>query len=158
MLSNKKEKLDFIKQIADILDEYKLSEIGYKYCSEKNEKVSINIKKQINEDIKNKLNTTNKIDFQNNDKTISINENKKDTKEGHIVKSPMVGTIYLAPDPESEPFIREGEKIKKGDTILIIEAMKTMNQIQATKSGIVEKIFVKNASPVDFGAQLIEIK
>ncbi len=158
MLNNKKEKLELIKHIADILNEYKLSEIGYKFCSEKNEKISINIKKQNYENIENKSPVNNEDSVKNKEKIVAINEIKKDTIDGHIIKSPMVGTIYLAPDPDSEPFIREGEKVKKGDTILIIEAMKTMNQIQATKSGIVEKIFVKNASPVDFGAQLIEIK
>ena len=76
----------------------------------------------------------------------------------NIIKSPMVGTIYLSPSPEEPTFISVGKKIKKGDTILIIEAMKTMNQIPSTLEGTVKEILVNNESPVEFDTPLVIIE
>ena len=70
----------------------------------------------------------------------------------------MVGTIYLKPDPESEPFVNEGDKVKKGDTLLIIEAMKTMNNIPADKDGVIKKVLVENEQPIQFGDPLVIIE
>ena len=70
----------------------------------------------------------------------------------------MVGTAYLSPDPNSEPFVKIGDVVKEGQPILIIEAMKTMNHIPAPKAGIVKSIIVKNGSPVEFGDPLILIE
>ena len=75
----------------------------------------------------------------------------------NIIKSPMVGTVYLSPSPEEPTFIQVGKKIKKGDTILIIEAMKTMNQIESDKDGVVENILPENADPIEFGQPLFVI-
>ena len=75
-----------------------------------------------------------------------------------IIKSPMVGTVYLSPSPEEPTFIQVGKKIKKGDTILIIEAMKTMNQIPSTIGGTVKEILVNNESPVEFDTPLVIIE
>ena len=88
---------------------------------------------------------------------------KKDNLEKNIdsslkVTSPIVGTAYLAPEPGAKKFIEEGQKIKKGQTIMIIEAMKTMNHIPSTQDGIVSKILVKDGEPVEFGQPLISIK
>ena len=76
----------------------------------------------------------------------------------NIIKSPMVGTVYLSPSPEESAFIHVGKKIKKGDTILIIEAMKTMNQITSSSEGTVKEILVNNESPVEFDTPLIIIE
>ena len=76
----------------------------------------------------------------------------------NIIKSPMVGTVYLSPSPEEPTFIKVGKKIKKGDTILIIEAMKTMNQIPSTIEGTVKEILVNNESPVEFDTPLVVIE
>jgi acetyl-CoA carboxylase biotin carboxyl carrier protein len=76
----------------------------------------------------------------------------------HSVPSPMVGTVYFAPGPGADPFVTIGSKIKEGQTIVIIEAMKTMNQIPAPKSGTVTAILVDDASPVEFGQPLIAIE
>ena len=73
------------------------------------------------------------------------------------VKSPMVGTCYLSPDPGSKPFIEIGKKINKGDPIIIIEAMKTFNPVEAPRDGTVTKIIVEDAQPVEFGEPLIVI-
>lgn len=72
--------------------------------------------------------------------------------------SPMVGTAYLAPSPDSDPFVKVGQSVKEGQTILIIEAMKTMNQIPATKSGKVTEILVEDGQPVEFGDPLVVIE
>ena len=80
------------------------------------------------------------------------------TSNENIIKSPMVGTIYLSPSPEEPAFIHVGKKIKKGDTILIIEAMKTMNQIPSSLEGTVKEILVNNESPVEFDTPLIIVE
>ena len=77
---------------------------------------------------------------------------------GKIIKSPIVGTAYLAPEPGGKKFIEVGKKIKKGDTIMIIEAMKTMNHVPSTQDGTVSKILVKDGEPVEFGQPLISVK
>jgi acetyl-CoA carboxylase biotin carboxyl carrier protein len=72
-----------------------------------------------------------------------------------VVPSPMVGTVYLQPEPDSAPFVKIGDVVSEGQTILIIEAMKTMNQIPAPRAGRVKRILVDDGSPVEFGAPLI---
>ena len=81
----------------------------------------------------------------------------EDINTKNAVLSPMVGTVYLKPDPDSENFINEGDKVKKGQTILIIEAMKTMNNIASDKDGTVKKILVENEQPIQFDDPLILI-
>ena len=73
------------------------------------------------------------------------------------IDSPMVGIIYLTPKPSSPPFVKSGQKIKKGDTICLIEAMKTFNEIKSDKDGIIKSILVKNGEAVEFGQPLFEI-
>ena len=73
------------------------------------------------------------------------------------IDSPMVGIIYLTPKPSSPPFVKNGQKIKKGDTICLIEAMKTFNEIKSDKEGVVKSILVKNGEAVEFGQPLFEI-
>jgi len=83
----------------------------------------------------------------------SINE--KIVDESKTIKSPIIGTAYLASEPGGKNFVEVGKKIKKGDTVMIVEAMKTMNHVPATQDGIVKKISVKDAQPVEFGQVLI---
>ena len=88
-----------------------------------------------------------------------VNKKKLKTKNnGTNVTSPIVGTAYLAPEPGAKKFVEVGQKIKKGQTIMIIEAMKTMNHVPSTQEGIVNKILVKDGEPVEFGQPLISIK
>ena len=77
---------------------------------------------------------------------------------GEQVKSPMVGTIYLRPQPDADPFIRVGDRVQEGQTLLIIEAMKTMNPIPSPRDGVILEILVDDAQPVEFGAPLIVIE
>jgi acetyl-CoA carboxylase biotin carboxyl carrier protein len=74
--------------------------------------------------------------------------------EGHVVKSPMVGTFYRAPSPGAEPFIEIGQSVKSGDTLCIIEAMKLLNEIESDASGVIKAILVENGQPVEFGEPL----
>jgi acetyl-CoA carboxylase biotin carboxyl carrier protein len=76
-------------------------------------------------------------------------------KAGEEVKSPMVGTAYLQASPEAPPFIKAGDKVKKGQTLLIVEAMKTMNPIQSPRDGVVVEVLVGDAQPVEFGEALV---
>ena len=85
-------------------------------------------------------------------------KSQSSTENLNIIKSPMVGTVYLSPSPEEPTFIQVGKKIKKGDTILIIEAMKTMNQIPSTIAGTVKEILVNNERPVEFDTPLVIIE
>ncbi len=85
-------------------------------------------------------------------------EAEKPVSSKGAVKSPMVGTVYLAPSPAAPHFVSEGDKVKEGDPLLIIEAMKTMNQIPAPHSGTVTKILVENEQPVEFGEVLVVIE
>ena len=79
-------------------------------------------------------------------------------KSGEQVKSPMVGTVYLQASPEAPPFAKVGDKVKKGQTLLIVEAMKTMNPIQSPRDGVVQEILVGDAQPVEFGEPLVVLE
>ena len=75
-----------------------------------------------------------------------------------VIKSPIVGTAYLSPEPGAKPFVSVGKKIKKGETLLIVEAMKTMNHIPSTKNGIVKKVCVEDGQPVEFGQTIVVLE
>jgi acetyl-CoA carboxylase biotin carboxyl carrier protein len=97
----------------------------------------------------------------NNSSIISTELNKKKTiieSNGTNVTSPIVGTAYLAPEPGEKKFVEVGQKVKKGQTIMIVEAMKTMNHVPSTENGTVSKIFIKDGEPVEFGQPLISVK
>ena len=92
---------------------------------------------------------------------MSTEINKKKTiieNNGTSITSPIVGTAYLATEPGAKKFVELGQKIKKGQTIMIVEAMKTMNHVPSTENGTVSKIFVKDGEPVEFGQPLISVK
>ena len=86
-----------------------------------------------------------------------IEEKKEETVKGSKITAPIVGTFYEAPAPGSEPFVRVGDIVKKGQTLCIIEAMKVMNEVKAGMSGTVAEILVENAHPVEFGTKIIRI-
>ena len=90
--------------------------------------------------------------------TLELDKNKKqktDTKLENIVKSPMVGVVYLSSDPSSPPYVKEGQHVKQGDILMLIEAMKTFNEIKAPRSGVIQKIIALNSQPVEFGDNLV---
>jgi len=138
-----------IKELTNMLEELNLSEIQIE--NDKVGKVKVarnNHKPQIPNVSTNQEKTNNDVK----------NENIINEDDENIVKSPMVGTIYLQPDPDSDPFIKIGDKVKKGQTLLIVEAMKTMNDIVADKNGVIKEILVKNEQPVQFDDPLIIIE
>ena len=87
----------------------------------------------------------------------TTNSSANDTSNIQSIDSPMVGIIYLTHKPSSPPFVKNGQKIKKGDTICLIEAMKTFNEIKSDKDGVVKSILIKNGEAVEFGQPLFEI-
>ena len=122
-----------IKELVNCLEENKLSELEY---SEKDVKIKVA-----------------RNSFKENSK-IEILPNKIELKEDKIltgieIKSPIIGTAYLAPEPGGKKFVEIGKKIKKGDTVMIVEAMKTMNHVPSTKDGVVKKVVVEDGQPVE---------
>ena len=95
------------------------------------------------------------VDIKTNDNVI---EEEIDLSDKIIVKSPIVGTAYLAAEPGGKKFVEVGKKIKKGDTIMIVEAMKTMNHVPSTADGIIKKVLVQDGQAVEFGQALILLK
>ena len=133
-----------IKELSDYLDEFNLTELEY---TEKDTKIKVS---KNNVSINNQslpVNNTNQI--QNSIETI------KKKKSGIEVTSPIIGTAYHAPEPGAKKFVEVGKKIKKGDTIMIVEAMKTMNHVPSSSDGIVKEILVDDGQPVEFGQALI---
>ncbi len=115
------------------------------------------IKKLIDalEELKKSLNKTGvKLDIPD---TESITANDE-SENYNPIKSPIIGTAYLAPEPGAKPFVEVGKKIKKGDTIMIVEAMKTMNHVPSTRNGIVKKISVEDGQPVEYDQILILVE
>ena len=140
-----------IKELSDYLDEFNLTEIEY---SENNikYKVSKSSKGVIHEQL---ISTGNQPRVSSSAflSVVADNINKV-----NIIKSPMVGTAYLAPEPGAKPFVTVGANIKKGQTIIIIEAMKTMNHVPSTKDGVVKKILVTDGEAVEFDQDLILVE
>ena len=101
------------------------------------------------------LHSQNIIGSDNITEKIEASESKEIINEEDIVKSPMVGVAYLSADPNSPPYVKIGQHVKAGDTLLLIEAMKTFNEIKAPRSGIIKKIVVLNSQPVEFGDTLL---
>ena len=128
-----------IKELVSCLEENKLSELEY---AEKDIKIKI---------ARNSNNDNSKIQVTQNTNTIKEEENITGTE----IKSPIIGTAYLAPEPGGKKFVEIGKKIKKGDTVMIVEAMKTMNHVPSTKDGVVKKILVDDGQPVEFGQTLV---
>ena len=83
---------------------------------------------------------------------------EEEIDDSKTIKSPIIGTAYLAPEPGAKPFIELGKKIKKGDTIMIVEAMKTMNHVPATLDGVIKKVSVEDGQPVEFGQVLVVLE
>ena len=133
-----------IKELVDNLDEFKLTELEYQ-SGETKIKVSKASKTSVATKISDNVISNNKA---------VLNE----SEEGVRIKSPIIGTAYLAPEPGAKQFVQVGDKIKKGQTIMIVEAMKTMNHVPSTSEGIVKSILVKDGQPVEFGQTLIVLK
>ena len=137
-----------IKELSEYLDEFKLTEIEF---TDKDTKIKVS---------KNNISVNNQQTpvLQN---SAIVNENIQSTKKissGLEVTSPIIGTAYHAPEPGAKKFVEVGKKIKKGDTIMIVEAMKTMNHVPSTSDGVVKQILVSDGQPVEFGQVLVVLE
>jgi acetyl-CoA carboxylase biotin carboxyl carrier protein len=129
-----------IKELSEYLDEFKLTEIEF---TEKDTKIKVSKNNQPTPIIQG---------------STSIKENIKTTNDissGIKITSPIIGTAYQAPEPGAKRFVEVGKKIKKGDTVMIVEAMKTMNHVPSTSDGVVKEICVEDGQPVEFGQTII---
>ena len=134
-----------IKELVDNLKEFELTELEYQ---EGQTKIKVSKVSRGIEQV-----TTSAI--------VSPNKSvlkSSDESEGVRVKSPIIGTAYLAPEPGAKKFIEVGDKIKKGQTVMIVEAMKTMNHVPSTSDGEVKKILIEDGQPVEFGQTLVLLK
>ena len=137
-----------IKELSEYLNEFNLTEIEY---TDKDTKIKVS-------------KTSNSITTQIPIQTTSISETSletsknKDAISGTKVTSPIIGTAYHAPEPGAKKFVDIGKKIKKGDTVMIVEAMKTMNHVPSTADGIVKEICVEDGQPVEFGQTIIIVE
>jgi len=139
-----------IKELSDYLDEFNLTEIEY---SENN--VKYKVSKSSKGVVREQIVST---DHQSKPSSAASSITSENINKANIIKSPMVGTAYLAPEPGAKPFVTVGANIKKGQTIIIIEAMKTMNHVPSTKDGVVKKILVTDGEAVEFDQDLILVE
>ena len=130
-----------IKELVDNLEEFKLTELEY---SEKDTKIKVSRQTKVSQNISSEIST-------------KKNNQKVETVSGTEIKSPIIGTAYLAPEPGAKKFVETGKKIKKGDTVMIVEAMKTMNHVPSPKDGVVKSINVEDGQPVEYGQTLVVI-
>ena len=134
-----------IKELSDYLNEFNLTEIE---ITEKDTKIKVS---------KNNVSISNQpvqssANIQTGNQNIS---EKPNVKSGTEITSPIIGTAYHSPEPGAKKFVEGGKKIKKGDTIMIVEAMKTMNHVPSTSDGVVKEICVEDGHPVEFGQTII---
>ena len=129
---------NIIKELNDYLEEFGLTEIEY---TEKDIKVKVSKFKNLNNIDTTAINNEKKIIKK---EEVSIDNSKK-------ITSPIIGTAYLAPEPGGKKFVEIGKKIKKGDTVMIVEAMKTMNHVPSPFDGVIQEISVEDGQPVEFG-------
>ena len=130
-----------IKELVENLEEFGLTELEY---SEKDTKIKVSRQIQTSQNISPTVIT-------------EKNSKKVETVSGTEIKSPIIGTAYLAPEPGAKKFVETGKKIKKGDTVMIVEAMKTMNHVPSPKDGVVKSINVEDGQPVEYGQTLVVI-
>ena len=130
-----------IKELVDNLDEFNLTELEYQ---DGDKRIKVSKGNKVIEGSKGSVVIT------NNKAVLGGNED-----EGVRIKSPIIGTAYHAPEPGAKKFVEVGKKIKKGDTVMIVEAMKTMNHVPSTADGVVKEICVEDGQPVEFGQTII---
>ena len=135
---------NIIKELTEYLDEFNLTEIEY---TEKDIKVKVS-----------KLSGANISTVKEIKTEVKSEDIKKDNVNGTEVQSPIIGTAYLAPEPGGKKFVEVGKKINKGDTIMIVEAMKTMNHVPSTADGIIKEICVEDGQPVEFGQTIVVLE
>ena len=134
-----------IKELSDYLDEFNLTELEY---TEKDTKIKVS---------KNNVSINNQSVPSNNNLNTKLEPTLSNLNviKGIEVTSPIIGTAYHSPEPGAKKFVEVGKKVKKGDTVMIVEAMKTMNHVPSTADGIVKEVCVKDGQPVEFGQAIV---
>ena len=134
-----------IKELSDYLNEFNLTELEY---TEKDTKIKVS---------KNNISLNNQSLPSNiqQDQILKNKDKVTQEKTGIKIASPIIGTAYHAPEPGAKKFIEVGKKIKKGDTVMIVEAMKTMNHVPSSADGVVKEVCIQDGQPVEFGQTLI---
>ena len=135
---------NIIKELTDYLNEFNLTEIEY---TDKDTKIKVS-----------KSNPASANQAVSVASTLKPIEEKPKTKPGTEVKSPIIGTVYHAPEPGAKKFAEVGKKIKKGETVMIVEAMKTMNHVPSTADGVIKEICVEDGQPVEYGQTIIIVE
>ena len=135
---------NIIKELTDYLNEFNLTEIEY---TDKDTKIKVS-----------KSNNASQVVSVASSASTSTKEKSKTISSGTEVKSPIIGTAYHAPEPGAKKFSEVGKKIKKGETIMIVEAMKTMNHVPSTVDGIIKEICVEDGQPVEYGQTIIIVE
>ena len=130
-----------IKELVSNLEEFKLTELEY---SEKDIKIKVSRQTKVSQNISPEI-------------TIEKNNKKSEPVSGTEIKSPIIGTAYLAPEPGAKKFVETGKRVKKGDTVMIVEAMKTMNHVPSPKDGVVKSVNVEDGQPVEYGQTIVII-
>ena len=134
-----------IKELVENLKEFELSELEYQ---EGQTKIKVSKVSKLIDQVKTSA-------FVSPNKSVL---KSSDESDGVRIKSPIIGTAYLAPEPGAKKFVEVGDKIKKGQTVMIVEAMKTMNHVPSTADGEVKKILIEDGQPVEFGQTLVLLK
>ena len=134
-----------IKELSEYLDEFKLTEIEF---TEKDTKIKVS-KNNVS------INSQAAPNIQNDSSAKDLIPNKLSVNSGKEITSPIIGTAYHSPEPGAKKFVEVGKKIKKGDTVMIVEAMKTMNHVPSTSDGVVKEICVEDGQPVEFGQTIV---
>ena len=163
-MKNKKydEDINLLEQIANLAAQKNLTDIEFKKKTKEDTEIFIKISSTQKNLIYEKP-RSDKVVKSQKEKSENVNSSFDDEinelkNQPGIISSPMVGTVYLSPEPGVDPFIKVGQNVNIGDTLFIIEAMKTMNQIPSPKSGIVKRILIDDATPVEFDSPLVIIE
>ena len=136
---------NIIKELTDYLNEFNLTEIEY---TDKDTKIKVS---KLNSSSSNQVASV-------AESTLSLDKEKPRTTSGTEVKSPIIGTAYHSPEPGAKKFVEIGKRIKKGETVMIVEAMKTMNHVPSTADGIIKEICVEDGQPVEYGQTIIIVE
>ena len=162
-IKENKNNLDLVKEMVQLIKENDLSEIELERSDKDSDSVYIRISRIIDS-------STSQVSASQSGSTAlpilreNIVNDKKPTENSNVennpgaLLSPMVGTVYLASEPDASPFVQVGDRVVTGQTILIVEAMKTLNQIPAIKGGIIKRILVEDGTPVEYGSPLVVIE
>ena len=156
-----KDELKFVNNLVQILKKNKLNSIEVNRSFSEFDTVSIKVDGGPTETSVNRLNFSHpnkEIDFIEETQPVNPQTTSKNINQGSVVNSPMVGTVYLQPEPGAKLFVEMGDSITAGQTLLIIEAMKTMNPIESNLQGKITKIFVQNEEAVEFGQPLMLVE